>query len=820
MEEVKRPSLRRWIPLAILFLIVTFVLPPLINLNRYQHRIAENIGRTIGRPVRISSVKLHLLPLPGLAFSDFTVEEDPRFGAEPTLHSSSVVADLRLLSLWRGRMEVSRIHFEDASLNLVREPNGGWNIAPILVQASQIPNAPTGQRFAGPKPRFPYIDAENARINFKQANEKKPLSFNNAELSISLTSDEQWQVHFQAQPVRTDLDISSTDTGLLHIDGTLRRAGLMREMPLNLKVDWAGVPLGQLSRLTLGRDIGWRGGLEVQAQIGGTAQLAQIQSKITVAGFHRAEFSPNRSLDLATTCSAQFRRATRSLEELTCRSPVGEGSLTLTGSIRETPATPDADLALEIDRVPAAAALAVLQEVRSGLAGGVQATGSLAGHFRYASQAGRPPSITGEVEAASLSLDPRGSGKPFLLAPVRLRSDAEAPALLLLPVRVAMGGPAPSTIDGRLTLSGFAFHVSGAAAIVRLQQFNQGFGLLGPSMAALGEQGTANADLNFRGDWLLPVPDPDHPVAPSVAEGSITLHNAEVRTPYLSQPLHIASAQAILSPTQVAWTNASIGFGKLQGQATLDYPVACPGPASCTRHFSLTASSLDLGVLRAALLGGEGGEFFRHLLNRIDRNSSPWPALSGTIQAADLSIDKLAVHDAVAGVDIQGRSMKIRSLNGHAGNGMLHLSGLVDASTSQPKYDFEVEVTNASANALASVFDERWGSGALSLSAQLRLQGLDAEDLADSAAGTVHWNWIKGGFVPFDQWSADASIEDNTVKLTHSLLERGKDAIPVSGTISFDRELDLKIGAPPDSVAVTGTLEHPESKAIREDGEN
>src|ERR1700761_5889218 len=207
MKAVKRPSLRRWIPLAILFLIVVFVLPPLINLNRYQHRIAENIGRTIGRPVRISSVKLHLLPLPGLEFSDFTVREDPRFGAEPTLRSSSVVADLRLLSLWRGRMEVSRIHFEDASLNLVREPNGGWNIAPILVQASQIPNAPTGQRFAGPKPRFPYIDAENARINFKQANEKKSLSFNNAELSISLTSDDQWQVHFQAQPVRTDLDI-------------------------------------------------------------------------------------------------------------------------------------------------------------------------------------------------------------------------------------------------------------------------------------------------------------------------------------------------------------------------------------------------------------------------------------------------------------------------------------------------------------------------------------------------------------------------------------------------------------------------------------
>src|ERR1700753_4335766 len=120
----KRPSLRRWIPLAALLLaVVAFVLPPLVNINRYQHRIANAIGRSIGRPVHISSVKLRLLPLPGFEFSDFSVEEDPHFGSEPTLHSRSVVADLRLLSLWRGKLEVSRIHFDDASLNLVREPN-------------------------------------------------------------------------------------------------------------------------------------------------------------------------------------------------------------------------------------------------------------------------------------------------------------------------------------------------------------------------------------------------------------------------------------------------------------------------------------------------------------------------------------------------------------------------------------------------------------------------------------------------------------------------------------------------------------------------
>ena len=75
-------------------------------------------------------------------------------------------------------------------------------------------------------------------------------------------------------------------------------------------------------------------------------------------------------------------------------------------------------------------------------------------------------------------------------------------------------------------------------------------------------------------------------------------------------------------------------------------------------------------------------------------------------------------------------------------------------------------------------------------------------------------------FVHFDQWSADAAVADSTITITHSLLARGQAAIPLSGTISFDRELDLRGGSAADAVAITGTLEHPEVKTIGEEVEN
>src|SRR5271156_1693095 len=840
----KRPSPRRWIPLAVLALaVVAFVLPPLVNINRYQHRIANSISRSIGRPVHISSVRLRLLPLPGFEFSDFSVEEDPQFGSEPILHSGSVVAYLRLLSLWRGRFEVSRIHFDDASLNLVRNSSGGWNLASILLRAAQIPNAPTGQPYAGGTPRFPYIEAENARVNFKQGNEKKPLSFLNSDLSISLAPGDDWEVHFRAQPVRTDLDLDLADTGTLRIDGTLHRAALLGEMPLNLKVDWNGVPLGQLSRLTLGRDIGWRGGLEVEAQVSGSAEVAQINAGLKVAGLHRSEFSTARPMDVATSCQALFRKESRSLEGISCASPVGDGTLQLTGSIQDGRTVPQANLTLGIHRVPAAAVLAGLQQVRS-LGAGVQAAGTLNGDFHYTSQGGRQPLISGEAVLASLSLTPPDASKPFLLAPIRVRCDgsgagnAGPPALLLQPVKLAMGAPVPVTVDGRFTPAGFDLHLSGTTSLARLQAFNKSFGLLGvrstrppavgATSVALVGAGTAALDLDLRGKWLLPVPDSDNPIASSTAEGSMIIRNAELTTSYLSQPLRIVSAQGILSPTQIAWTNAAISYGKLEAQGTLEYPTVCSGGTPCAGRFSLTTAALDLGALQSTLLGSsEGGELLRQILNRIDRHPVKWPDFSGTVQIGELSTGKLVVRDAIGAIDVSGNLIKIRSLNGHLANGTMHVAGVVDASGDQPDYRLDVQVTNAAPSALAGIFEERWGSGVANFSTQLRMSGFDAQELAQSATGTLHWNWTKGGlaaetplpvaaqpFLHFDQWSADAAIADSTITITHSLLARGKEAIPLSGTISFGREIDLRGGSAADAVAITGTLEHPEVKPL------
>ena len=102
------------------------------------------------------------------------------------------------------------------------------------------------------------------------------------------------------------------------IDGTLRRAAALGEMPVNLKAEWTNAPLGQLSRLTIGRDIGWRGDLDVQAEVSGTADLTRIRTLLKVNGLHRSEFAPAHPLDIQTLCEASYSKPSASLEDIAC----------------------------------------------------------------------------------------------------------------------------------------------------------------------------------------------------------------------------------------------------------------------------------------------------------------------------------------------------------------------------------------------------------------------------------------------------------------------------------------------------------------------
>jgi len=325
----RRKRRRRWILAGLILLLLASAIlgPPLVNGERYRRRIATSMSQALGRPVHIDKVTFHLLPAPGITLGGLVVDENPAFGNEPVIRANVVEARLRLTSLWRHRFEVSEVKFDTdengagASLNIVRNAQGRWNLQDILVQASHVNAAPTGQQKAGDAPRFPYIEAVGARVNIKLDNEKMPFSLTDADFALWLPSPQAWHLRLKAKPSRTDTNAS--DTGTMTLEGTLGHATSLADVPMNLTMSWARVPLGEASKVLTGNDQDWRGTLETGASLIGTVGNAHLSGNVHITDLRRADFIPNDTLEVSTHCAATLNLTIVTATDAQCTIPTG-----------------------------------------------------------------------------------------------------------------------------------------------------------------------------------------------------------------------------------------------------------------------------------------------------------------------------------------------------------------------------------------------------------------------------------------------------------------------------------------------------------------
>ena len=635
--QKRRTSLRAALA-AFAVLAVALFLPPFVSVNHYKGQITTLVSRAFGRPVRLSSVEVRLLPWPGFVLTDLSVAEDPAYGAEPVLHASTVTASLRLLALWRGRLEIGSISVDDASLNLVRAAPGQWNLDPLFRTAA----AQTGSGVGGKPPaRFPSLEATDSRINFKNGAEKLPFSLVNADLSVWQENSGEWRIRLRGQPARTDVSIYQEDTGVMRMEATVHRATALRLMPIHLDLDWRQAQLGQLARLVTGSDPGWRGDLTGELHLDGNADAAQISMRLRAAGVHRAEFVPVSPMDFDANCNLVYHYAQRSLENLVCDSPLGDGRVRLTG---EKPgAEAPLHFAVALDRIPIAAGLDALRTVRSGLQPDLEATGTVSGKLVYAtgkteapdgakplkSSVGRTAKaaveeegpLSGSLTVENLALTGGGLARPIeapkitlqaaTAEPVPLRTGAnEAPSVgansagaLAGTVAIAAGGTIPLTFALRFTLSGYLVGVRGQVSIPRARELTHAAGI--PGTAAL--EGLAGdpitVDLTAEGPWLpleeIPFSETEPPSIASSAStagasgaessessanstptvdtltGSVTLHNANWRADYLANHVQIAEATLHLDATGERWDPITFSYGPIEGTASVTLPQNC-----------------------------------------------------------------------------------------------------------------------------------------------------------------------------------------------------------------------------------------------------
>lgn len=856
---------------VILLILAVLIVPSLVSVSRYQSRITRLVAASVGRPVRLSSVELRLLPRPGFVLTDLTVEEEPAYGAEPLLHANTVTASIRLLSLWRGRLEISRISVDEASVNLVRTAAGRWNLESLFrtAAAKAQPGAGSmGQRRAAP---LPYLEATNSRINIKSGAEKLPFSLVSTDLSFWQAEPGDWRVRLRGQPVRTDLSLDQADTGVVRLEASLRRAPELRQMPMRLDLEWREAQLGQLTRLVIGSDAGWRGDLTGEVHLDGTPEAAQITTRLRATGVHRAEFAPAAPMDFDARCGFVYRFFDRALQNLACDSPLGDGRIHIAGELPGEDGT--THLSVDLDRIPVAAVLDALRTLRSGFAPGLEAKGTIGGRVAYAGSAlesGAPEEsagqasqsktraaksspaaqgpLTGSFTVEGLQLSGDGLRQPILVPRLVLAPAAPLPGrqpgqfqlpTLSATAAVSAGGTVPLTVRTQVALSGYQVTVRGQASLARARELARVAGTA-DATALDGLAGDPIAvDLSAEGPWLPAqrTPFSSGPPARTEAEpgspaadrdavadrlsGSVTLRNANWKADYLANHVEIAQATLHLDNGEARWDLVVFSYGPVKGTASLELSAGCEAPEPCPAHSSprvtVQFGALDASTLQAAILGAHApGTLLSTLIARL-RPSNPssapaWPQLQGAVKADSLILGPVTLRDATATLRILESGAEITGLDASLLGGRVHGAGTLRTGD-RPSYSLEGRFEKLSSPAVGRLLGLRWTGGAFDGDGKIELSGFTDKDLADSAKGTLHFDWRHGGMsapagassaavsVPpalahFARWTADAEIANGTITLKQNQVRQGARKRAVEAAVILGNPPKVTFSAP------------------------
>jgi hypothetical protein len=269
--------------------------------------LTSRLSKAFGRPVEVGSYHFTLLDGPRVEARYVTVGDDPRFGFEYFLRAEALTAGPRWRSLLQGRFDFGTLTLTRPSLNLVRLPDGRWNIEHWLppLESSRAPGA------APRAPAPPYalrIDA--GRINFTRGADKHPFALVDVSGRVDQETGGRWRIDLEAHLSRAAVDVQ--EAGTLRVRGRVGGTSA-RLRPAELIVTWQEASLADALRLLRGWDFGVRGDASLEFTATSSAPVGpallppwEFAGTLRVLDLHRWDL-PHRPSDPALNLHVNAR---------------------------------------------------------------------------------------------------------------------------------------------------------------------------------------------------------------------------------------------------------------------------------------------------------------------------------------------------------------------------------------------------------------------------------------------------------------------------------------------------------------------------------
>jgi hypothetical protein len=775
----------------------------LVQHTRIRRTLNARLAAAFGRPVEVDRYSLTLWDGPALVAEPITVAEDPRFGHEYFLRADALTIRLRWLSLFSGHLELGTLSLSRPSLNLVRAPDGRWNVEEWLpTPSSGIQSLATGASAPRAAPRIEGIEVDSGRVNFKRGDEKLPFAFVDLTGSVEQDAPGHWRVNLDASPARAAVVLQQA--GTLHVDGQLGGTS-SRLRPADLHITWQDAALADAFRLGTGTDHGVRGAFAMALDARTQGAAWNLQGRVELRRVHRWDLSlraDNPAVNVLIRADWLPEASRLNFANVTVEAPrsSARGSGVVTWA--EAAGAADRVLTISSDGVDCADLLALVRAFHPAVSEALAARGTLRFNIPLAGWPMRPTGGTASTDGAVLE---GGSLRvPLKLARSTIQFERRAAHLLPTTIEIGSGDgalraeasiPVDSAIESIWKLSGKAVNVEDLTDAATALGWNRqgGWKLEGP----------ATFDLGWQGREKLPWRQ---------AFGRVELQGLTLHAPFLNQPISRIQGKLNFSrdASELAINSAFAFGGEWKGAIDLN-------PVASGRHFALSVDRLNSEDLDRWLNPRWREGFLGNILPFLSTSSSG-QATPGNLDArGQIAIEQFAflrfvVHRLKGELAIHGRRLELD--NADADFYGAHVSGkLVADLQKSPAYTIKTHFSGlnlsslmASSVTLAKSFSGQAsgdlelalaGAGRDALLASLECDGsadiqnpsLEGFDLIESLrsedriSGTTSFSRAVGAF----------KCRNNRIQISQLRLSRPDAALSITGSVDPGHNLDMRV---------------------------
>ena len=764
--------MKRTLIIIVLAVIVIGAALPYAPVDFLKTPMERALAHGLGRKVEVDKVSLTLFSGPGVSLDGVTIHEDGRAGIEPFAYANTLDARINLLSLLRGRLEFSNLDLNDATFNLVKPAGVPWNFQMLLSQASPPPtrNPTVGPALPVIPTTLPSIKMRGGRVNFKFADTKSVLYFDDTDLEVA-SSDGGVELRFSGVPSRTDQ--GAQNFGHFYVRGTATPSAAGQQF--NFQVELEPSALDAVARLFDNGTAALKGLISLDAQVTGAPASLDVKGTLLLENAGQWRVGYKGKLDLAAQTL-----------ELDSISPPGLNTK-LHASTRDLLTTPQWEVSADFNDAPLGSGVELARNLGAPLPAKMTVEGVVAGSVRYRNTEGLGGNL--EVRDAALTL-PGAAPLKLPTATVFLKGNS----IVAGPNTVNVG--ATDSADIETTYQ--AGEGGGLEVKISTRHMNVA------DLRALSPLGVGSiplldriADGTWRGNLSYANPDSS---SKSTWSGDFEIQNTRLNVDGLADPVHIQSASVSSKDQMVAVTRIRARVGNIAfggeyhwgSQVNTEDDSEKAGPQSFRLQVA-SADAKEVERLFQPTISREGGLLARTLRLGAAGATPDW--LTERNVDGVLSIRTLTLADTHLSIDSarlvwDGASVKLSAIQGKVADAAFNGELRVDLAGRAPVYGFE-----------GNLADLPYKGGKLDLSGKVSAEGNGPALWASiKADGTLNGRSI--AFSPDTEFRrASGRFQMNMTatgprwKLSGLKVTQGNDSLSGEGTTQADGRLVLDLSS-------------------------